>query len=223
MSLIDQAISSNPRKPRMSETAGTAAGPPKIIQTTQFMSVLRKVLDDRILDKKTQKEWKDHRNRIKKAQWPLAGLTNKVDSEIWINMCEASLTSMLKHIHNSQPNGEWRLGEYEVDIRPNPNGDEAIILACKWIDANNAMDLRYQNGVPAIDVNINMADANKELIEVLSKKQDDSSDGELKDLMKQFIAAMAGKAVEDAVEKPTKKAKSKPAEAIDDLAEDFEG
>ena len=61
------------------------------------------------------------------------------------------------------------------------------------------------------------------MIEVLSKKQDDSSDGELKDLMKQFIAAMAGKAVEDAVEKPTKKAKSKPSEAIDDLAEDFEG
>ena len=123
----------------MSETAGTRDGPPMIIQSTQFMSVLRKVLDDRILDKKTQKEWKDYRNQIKKAHWPLAGLTNKVDSELWTNMCEAALTSMIKHIHNSQPNGEWKLGEYEVDIRPNPNGDESIILACKWIDANNAM------------------------------------------------------------------------------------
>jgi len=221
MSLIDQATSSNPHKLRMSETAGQQAGPPKVIQSTEFVSLLREVLDDNVIDKKAKKEWKDYRNRLMHAHWPLEGVMNKVDSELWKSMCDLGLKAMVKNIRNSQPNGEWKLGEYEIDIRPNLNGKESVILACKWIDANNAMDLRYQNGVPSVDVNINMADANKELIEVLSKKQDDSSDGELKDLMKQFISAMAGKAVEDT--KTVKKVEKKPEEAIDDLAEDFEG
>tara|TARA_R100000008_G_scaffold83477_1_gene68959 strand:- start:453 stop:1127 length:675 start_codon:yes stop_codon:yes gene_type:complete len=224
MSLIDQASASkNPHKPRMAETAGTVENP-KIIQTTEFMSQLRGVLENNVLDKKTQKQWKDYRHRLKKAHWPLEGLTNKVDGETWKTMCEAVLTSMVKHINNSQPNGEWKLGEYEIDIRPDANGNESIVIACKWIDANNAHDLRYQNGVPAVDVNINMADSNKELIEAISKKQDDSNDDELKELMKQFIATMAGKAVEEAKkDEPADAPTVAPAEDIDDLAEDFEG
>tara|TARA_R110000824_G_scaffold152177_1_gene323275 strand:- start:227 stop:883 length:657 start_codon:yes stop_codon:yes gene_type:complete len=218
MSLIDQATSKNSRKMRMSETAGTRDGPPKIIQTTEFMSQLRGMLDEKVIDKKTQKEWKNYRHRLKKAHWPLAGLTNAVDANTWRSMFEATLKAMVKNIRNSQPNGEWKLGEYEADIRPNPNGDESIIIACKWIDANNAMDLRYQNGVPALDVNINMADANKDLIEVLSKKQSKSNDDELKDLMKQFIAAVAGNVV-----KEKKAPEPEPETSIDELADGFEG
>jgi hypothetical protein len=216
MSLIDQATARNPHKMRMSETAGTKKGPSKIIQTTEFMSQLRDVLDGHLIDKKTRKEWKNYRTRLKKAHWPLAGLTNKIDAEIWKNMCNGVLKAMVKNIRNSQPNGEWKLGEYEADIRPNPNGDESIIIACKWIDANNAMDLRYQNGVPALDVNINMADANKDLIEVLSKKQSKSNDDELKDLMKQFISAVAGNTT-------TEKKAPEPETSVDELADGFEG
>lgn len=220
--MIDQAISSSPHKLRMSETAGKRVGPPMIIQTTEFMSMIRGKLDETLIDKKTKKEWKGYRTRLKRAHWPLAGLTNKVDAEIWNNMCDAVLKAMVKNIRNSQPNGEWKLSEYEVDIRPDPNGDESIILACKWIDANNAQDLRYQNGVPAVDVNINMADANKDLIEALNNKKDASNDDELKDLMKQFIAAMVtGKTVENKVD-PTPTT-TKPEVSVDELADDFEG
>jgi hypothetical protein len=224
MSLIDQASASkNPHKPRLSETAGTVENP-KIIQTTEFMSQLRGVMDNNVLDKKTQKQWKDYRHRLKKAHWPLEGLTNKIDSETWTRMCEAVLTSMVKHINNSQPNGEWKLGEYEIDIRPDANGNESIVIACKWIDANNSQDLRYQNGVPAIDVNINMADSNKELIDALSAKKDESNDDELKDLMKQFISVMAGKAVEESAPKAVKEEpKTEPEDSIEELVEDFEG
>ena len=221
MSLIDQAISSSPHKLRMSETAGKRVGPPMIIQTTEFMSMIRGKLDETLIDKKTKKEWKGYRTRLKRAHWPLAGLTNKVDAGIWNSMCDAVLKSMVKHIRNSQPNGEWKLSEYEVDIRPDPNGDESIILACKWIDANNSQDLRYQNGVPAVDVNINMADANKDLIKALNNKKDASNDDELKDLMKQFIAVMAGKAAKDTTE--SKPVKAKTEESVDELTSDFEG
>ncbi|MAH49049.1 hypothetical protein CMI37_24695 [Candidatus Pacearchaeota archaeon] len=222
MSLIDQATAGSPHKLRMSETAGKKVGPPKIIRTTEFMSLIRGVLDENLIDKKTRKEWKNYRTRLKKAHWPLEGLTNKIDAKLWKHMCSGVLKAMVKNIRNSQPNGEWRLGEYEIDIRPNPNGDESIILACKWIDANNAQDLRYHNGVPAVDVNINMADANRELIEVLTKKKDSSNDDELKDLMKQFISVMAGNAIEKkSIDQKAEEQKAE--ESIDEIAEAFEG
>lgn len=227
MSLIDQASDTTVHKLRMSETAGKKKGPPRLMQTAEFLSIIRSVFDENLIDKKTKKEWKGYRSRLKKSHWPLEGVMGKVDEMTWNNMCEGALKAMVKNIRHTQPNGEWRLGEYEVDIRPNLNGDESIVVACSWIDSLNKQDLRYQNGVPAVDIHINTADGNKELIEALTKKNNSSNDEELKDLMRQFITVMAGKALDDTnaaqAEEVTEKPTSKPDEFDEDLSKEFDG
>ena len=169
MSLIEKATEPGKRTLRMSETAGKKQGPPMMMKTTDFMSTLRSVYHSSVVDKKSKKEFKDYRKRLRHTVWPLEGVMGKVDAQSWQEMCEDTMKDMIKNIRNSQPNGEWKLFDYEVDIRPYHNGVESIILACEWVDVDNQSDLRYHNGVPAVDVNVNVADNNKELIEALSE------------------------------------------------------
>tara|TARA_R100001082_G_scaffold40444_2_gene21398 strand:+ start:3273 stop:3947 length:675 start_codon:yes stop_codon:yes gene_type:complete len=224
MSLIDQAASQRSRSKMFHETAGTSDGPKKIIQSSHLLSIMRSVFDDEMVDKKTKKEWSDYRKKLKTQRWTLAGTLNAVDEDLWNTMMHATLAAMVKNINNSQPNGEWKLYDYEVDIR-SEYGVESIVAACQWVDARNEKDLRYTNGVPAVDVHVDVSNSNKELIEALTNKQNSSNDDELKDLMKQFIAAMAGKAIEGANEDTPKKvtAKAKPKNDIEDIAETFDG
>tara|TARA_R100001163_G_C5056880_1_gene193379 strand:+ start:1252 stop:1920 length:669 start_codon:yes stop_codon:yes gene_type:complete len=222
MSLIDQFAEGGKNKLKMSESAGTKQGPPKMIQATDFMSVVRDIYESKSVDKKSKKEFKGFRTRLRKASWPLEGIMGKVDKQAWTEICEDTITYMVKNIRNSQPNGEWVLFNYEADIRLNHNNQESIIIACEFVDSENNQDLRYQNGVPAIDVNVNVADGNKELIEALNKKTEDSDDTELKDLMKQFIQVMAADVIKNKDVEPA----SVPApqkEVSEDIAQGFEG
>lgn len=220
--MIDQIAETGKKTLRMSESAGAKQGPPKMIQATDFMSIVREVYDSKAIDKKSKKDFKEFRTRLRKAEWPLEGVMGKVDKKAWNEICEDTIKYMVKNIRNSQPNGEWVLLDYEADIRMNPRNQEAIVIACKFVDADNNADLRYANGVPAMDVNVNVADNNKELIEALNKKSDESDDTELKDLMKQFIQVMAA----DAINKKATTVESAPAakeDPIEDLSEAFEG
>mgnify|MGYP003108928360 FL=1 len=224
MSLIDQIAENGKNKLKMHEAAGTKQAPPKMIKSTDFMSIVREVYESRSLDKKSKKEFKDYRTRLRKAEWPLEGVMGHVDQKAWKEICEDTITYMVKNIRNSQPNGEWVLMEYEADIRMNKNNQETIVIACKFVDSENGQELRYTNGVPALDVNINVADNNKELVEAITKKTEASGDEELKDLMKQFIQVMAA----DMVNKKTAQAEPKPTpepqqDDVDDLADGFEG
>ena len=223
MSLIDQIAEGGKNKLKMSESAGTKQGPPKMIQATDFMSIVREIYGSREVDKKSKKDFKGFRTRLRKAEWPLEGVMGKVDKKAWTEICDDTITYMIKNIRNSQPNGEWILLNYEADIRMNPLNQESIVVACEFVDAENNADLRYQNGVPAVDVNINMADNNKELIEAISKKTEESDDTELKDLMKQFIQVMAA----DVIKKKgaAKKPEPEPVlneDDVDDIEQGFE-
>tara|TARA_R100000353_G_C6487808_1_gene190898 strand:- start:70 stop:732 length:663 start_codon:yes stop_codon:yes gene_type:complete len=205
MSLIDQIAENGKNKLKMHETAGTKQGPPKMIKSTDFMSIVREVYESRSLDKKSKKDFKDYRTRLRKAEWPLEGVMGHVDKEAWKEICEDTITYMVKNIRNSQPNGEWVLMDYEADIRMNKNNQETIMIACKFVDSENGQELRYTNGVPAIDVNVNVSDNNKELVEAITKKSQESDDAELKELMKQFIQVMAA----DVINKKTSESKTK--------------
>jgi hypothetical protein len=65
------------------------------------------------------------------------------------------------------------------------------MLAANFVDSRNEQDMRYQNGVPAVDVKVDVTGNNRELIEAIQAQGAGSDDSELKDLMKQFIAAVA--------------------------------
>ena len=225
MSLIDQATTERSRHKMFNETAGSRNGPKKIIQSSELLSIMRTVFDKEMVDKKTKKEGSDYRKKLKHQRWTLAGTLNAVHEELWATMMHNTLAAMRKNINNSQPNGDWKLFDYEIDIRAGTDDVEAIVMAAQWVDARNEKDLRYTNGVPAVDVHVDVSNSNRELIEVLSKKQDSSSDEELKDLMKQFIGAMAGKAVSESKPKKTKTAAKAPVveNDIEELSDSFDG
>ena len=63
MSLIDQIAENGKNKLKMHEAAGTKQAPPKMIKSTDFMSIVREVYESRSLDKKSKKEFKDYRRR----------------------------------------------------------------------------------------------------------------------------------------------------------------
>ena len=224
MSLIDQAASErNVHKMRLNETAGTGSAPKMIIQPSELLSIMRAELDGSMLDKKTKKAWGSYRKKIKTARWGLAGTLGSVHGDLWKEQIDVTLRSMVKNIVNSQPNGEWKLFEYEVDIRTGIDNVEAIVLACEWVDSRNEQDLRYANGVPAVDVHVDVSNNNKELIEALMNRQESSSDEDLKLLMKQLISTMAGNAIEKSDNKAIEKVEEPVEESDNDFSEGFEG
>ena len=94
---------------------------------------------------------------------------------------------MLKHIKLRQPNGQWVVMEYESDIRTNKKGDDCIMLAVKFVDANNSKDLKYQNGVPLVDVQVDVTGSNAELIKAINAQKSNTDNTELIATLNKFI------------------------------------
>ena len=162
-----------------------------IHQASELLSLVRQVLDLNQIDAKSRKLWKDNRARLKDAKWQLHNSLGNVSEEIYTNQVGMCLEGMAKNIRQSQPNGDWRVSEYEVDIKKDPGGDECVMLVVKWVDASNMEDLQYSNGVPAMNINIKNGGLSKEAIEAITSKSDSSSDEELKSLLKSLIGVMA--------------------------------
>tara|TARA_R100000329_G_scaffold150636_1_gene144077 strand:+ start:2297 stop:2953 length:657 start_codon:yes stop_codon:yes gene_type:complete len=199
MSLIDQAAKNlSPYKLMMQETASKNEERKFIVQPNILMDILNDEMSSRVIDKKQRKEFAGYRTRLKTSEWRLAGILNHVDEAIYRVQIEKTIESMLKHIRLVQPNGEWLLMEYETDIRPNKNGDQVIMLAAKFVDAKNETDMRYQNGVPLVDVKVDVSGSNKELIEAIQAQGSTSNDQELKDLLKQLITVTAQQQINSA-------------------------
>ena len=216
MSLLDQAAKNlSPYKLMMQETASKNVEDKFIVQPNLLLDILNDEMTTRLIDKKQKKQFAGYRTRLKTAEWRLAGILNRVDEPLYREQIGKTIDSMLKHIKLVQPNGEWIVLDYESDIRKNKGGDQAIMLAVNFVDVRNEKDLKYQNGMPIVDVNVDVSGSNKELIEAIQAQGANSNDQELKDLMKQFIAVMAQdkiaeKSVEKAVEKTEEKFDEEP-------------
>ena len=219
MSLLDKASQlTSPYKMMLSERASENDQPKFIIQHSVLMDIQNDEMEKRCIDKKSKKQFAGYRTRIKKTEWRLSGMLNSVNEELYREQIGKTLESMVKHIKLVQPNGDWVVMEFESDIRPNAANDDAIMLAVNFVDVRNEKDLRYQNGIPVVDVNVDMTGSNKELIDVIKAQGENSNDDELKDLMKQFIGMMAQKEM-DAQKVQAKSKKSK--EKFEDEPEGF--
>jgi len=222
MSLLDQAASNrSPYKMMISEKAGPKDEKKFIIQPNILQDILIDEMSTRVIDKKAKKEFSSYRTKLEKVEWRLSGVLNFVDEEIYREQIDKTIQSMLKHIKLRQPNGEWVILDYEADIRKNKNNDDALMLAVKFVDAKNERDLQYQNGVPLVDVKVDVSGSNKELIEAIQAQGVNSDDSELKDLMKQFIAAVATNGMGNAAS--VKKTEVKEDSAVEEMPSDFEG
>lgn len=116
-----------------------------------------------------------YRFRTMDASWPALDLIGKVDERTWSSMVAAALHGMELTILNAQNNGRWTYVEYELDVAER-FGVEELMLAVKWVDMLNAPDLRYHNGVPAVDLHLHTPALPAELLEFLKKKAD-ATDG----------------------------------------------
>lgn len=218
MSLLDQAANNlSPYKMMISEKAGPKDEKKFIIQPTILTDILKDEMSSRVIDKKARKEFSSYRTKLETVEWRLAGTLNFVDEALYREQIGKTIESMLKHIRLRQPNGDWVIKDFEVDIRPNRGGDDAIMLAVEFVDTKNEQDLQYQNGVPLVDVRVDVSGSNKELIEAIQAQGSGSDDGELKDLMKQFIAAVATNGVAAQEKKPEVKKDT----LIDEVTSDF--
>ena len=220
MSLLDEAASNlSPYKLMMSEKAGKEVDRKFIIQPQRLMDILKDEMTNRVIDKKSKKEFAQYRSKLKKTEWTLKGMLNYVDEPLYREQIGKTIESMEKHIKLVQPNGEWCVMDYEAAIRPNIQGDDAIMLAVKFVDAKNERDLQYQNGVPLVDVKVDVSGSNKELIEAIQAQNAASNGGdpEMKALLKQLAALMIQK------ESGASEAKTQePAEELE-IPTDFEG
>ena len=222
MSLLDQAANNlSPYKMMISEKAGPKDERKFIIQPNILVDILKDEMSNRVIDKKARKEFASCRTKLEKVEWRLAGILNFVDEPLYREQIGKTIESMLKHIRLRQPNGDWVVTDFEVDVRPNRNGDDAIMLAVKFVDTKNEKDLQYQNGVPLVDVKVDVSGSNKELIEAIQAQVASSNDSELKDLMKQFIAAVATNGMANAAS--VEKTEVKEDSAVDEMPSDFEG
>jgi len=190
MGLIDQAQErKNPFEKRVATKTGDESS--KILQASALISVANKVLDLNSLPAKSKKRFSDCRTRLGDASWLLHQLLGNVDEAIWSNMVGCAIEGQEKTIQHSQPNGTWKVVDYEVDIRRDKANNERLYLVAKWIDVDNQQDLHYQNGAPSVNLNISAPELPKELIAALSTKG--GNDEELKGLLKELIGAMANK------------------------------
>ena len=206
MSLIDKASrSKSPYKMMLTEKASVEDNDSYIIQPTILMDILNDEMEKMCMDKKSKKEFSGYRTQLKKSEWKLKGMLNHVDDTIYRDQINKTIEGMLKHIKLVQPNGDWVLLEYEVDIRHNKSNDQAVMLAANFVDSRNEQDMRYQNGVPAVDVKVDVTGNNRELIEAIQAQGANSTDSGLQDLMKQFLETQIAAANQN--QKPANKQK----------------
>tara|TARA_R100001082_G_scaffold54472_1_gene29810 strand:- start:3892 stop:4542 length:651 start_codon:yes stop_codon:yes gene_type:complete len=181
-----------------------------VLQSSELVAIVRQVLDLNQIDAKTRKAWKHHRSRLRSAKWELAHTLGNVSAALFANQIGLCLEHMEKNISHSQGNGQWKLAEYEVDIRKDSNNMESVMLACKWVDALNKDDLQYHNGAPAMNVNVKAQALPTEVLDALAAKGDSSNDSELKSLLKDLIGVMAKEKVSTDTFENVGKEKAKP-------------
>lgn len=162
----------------------------KLMQSSELVSIASDICERNSIEAKQRKRWAKHRKRLHDVYWPLGSILGKCNTKNFTGIIAASLDHFDKTCKHVQPNGEWKICDYEVDIRDSKDG-ERIVMAVQFVDALNKPDLNYHNGQPAVSVNITAPAIPDELVSAL--KERGSGDDELKDLLKQFVGVMAQK------------------------------
>ena len=165
---------------------------PQINQTSSFLRVLNTVFDEQMLSENESKNCDGFRTRLCDSSWPLHNLQGNVTEPTWANMINATIAGMKKTISNSQPNGDWKIIQYETKIDHDSSAVERLFLVVKFVDVDNNNDLQYTNGAPvATTVNVQNSPIPPELIEALTNKPTD--DSRLTGLLEQLVEAIADK------------------------------
>lgn len=136
----DSLLAPNPNEP---VSSGRKIVDPNVLMATAERMVSRVLVDAD----------PDHRSRQMICRWRVSNLLSAVDESLFFNMVSAALDGMKKTILNQQPNGEWHPCDYELDIRE-INEEAIMLMGIRWTDQMGQEDVQYQNGAPAVNVNV---------------------------------------------------------------------
>jgi hypothetical protein len=191
-SLIPETIGT-PKKKTLSPQEQEVKEQP-ILHANELIEQMKDVLEGFKVSKGDRKAAVDggYRTRAHWATYTLKHVQNYVSARIWNNMVVASLEGMHKTIVNAQPNGDWKIMEYEVDTKVDGDGEQQLCYGCQWVDMANQEDLFYRDGHPAINVSVS-SQLPPELVEALAAKGASTDDGELKTLLTRLIEVMLQK------------------------------
>ena len=165
---------------------------PMINQTSLLLRVLNEVFDEQKLSEDNAANCEGYRTRLGDTSWPLHNLQGKVTEPTWANMLNATIAGMAKTIRNSQPNGEWKMLNYETKIDHDADKIERIYLVIKFVDVDNSEDLSYRNGVPVTTtVNVQTNPVPQEVLDALTNRQTD--DSRLAGMIEQLVTALVDK------------------------------
>ena len=200
MSLFEESKKQkNPFNERLKDQKDSDAIP-QINQTSSFMRILNTVFEEQVLAESQSKNCDGFRTRLCDSSWPLHNLQGNVTEPTWANMINATIVGMEKTINNSQPNGDWKILQYETKIDHDSSGVERLFLVVKFVDTDNNDDLQYSNGAPvSTTVNVQNSPIPPELIEALTNRPSD--DSRLTGLIEQLVEAISDKTTES---NPTK-------------------
>ena len=165
---------------------------PKINQTSLLLRVLNEVFEEQKIGDDEALNCEGFRTRLGDTSWPLHNLQGKVTEPTWANMLNATIAGMSKTIRNSQPNGNWKLLNYETKIDHDADNIERVYLVVKFVDADNSEDLSYRNGVPVTTtVNVQTNPVPQEVLDALTNRQTD--DSRLAGMIEQLVTALVDK------------------------------
>ncbi len=192
MSLFEEAKQAkNPFGERAKATNNENENP-TINQTSLLMRVVNEVFSEQKLDEVHASNCDGFRTRLADSSWPLHNLQGKVTEPTWANMLNATIAGMAKTIRNSQPNGDWKIIEFETKIDHDTANVERLYVVVKFVDVDNNVDLSYNNGAPVTTtVNVQNSPIPTEIVEALTSRQTD--DSRLAGLIEQLVVAIADK------------------------------
>mgnify|MGYP003111905437 FL=1 len=192
MSLFEEAKKAKNPFGERAKTQSKDNENPMINQTSLLLRVLNEVFDEQKLSEDNAANCEGYRTRLGDTSWPLHNLQGKVTEPTWANMLNATIAGMAKTIRNSQPNGEWKMLNYETKIDHDADKIERVYLVIKFVDVDNSEDLSYRNGVPVTTtVNVQTNPVPQEVLDALTNRQTD--DSRLAGMIEQLVTALVDK------------------------------
>jgi len=165
---------------------------PMINQTSLLLRVVNDVFSEQQLSPAQSANCEGYRTRLADSSWPLHNLQGNVTEPTWANMLNATIAGMDKTIRNSQPNGSWKIIEYESKIDHDSDKVERLFIVVKFVDVDNNQDLEYRNGAPvSTTVNVQTSPIPQEVVDALTNRQTD--DSHLAGMIEKLVEAIASK------------------------------
>jgi len=210
----DPQISARRRKVQQADV-----GPPKLGRVEQFEDIL-----DAEMQKTIRSDYgtrgllkKDGtprvRTRLMDANFPLENLTRSGEHQgctekTWRSMIRATVSGFRYTLNNSQGNGEWQVLQYDHQVIAGLDGVERLFLIVQFLDMNDGEDIKYRNGVEAINLEVKST-VSDELVEALAgfKSGDDQQSALMTQLLQMLVDEKKAEATVEATPPKTSRAR----------------